>query len=691
MAKSFGPDVFGITNAPGVGEADGCAGSSPISLPRPSNSGSAMGTPRSVIGLQEGDSVWTPCARNGFRRSTIVSVAEDESFLVEWQDEPHAAEGRVSKVPRAEVRPYYDYGPTKTWADNTQMVHLDDANILDNIRRRYLQDDPYTYTANVLLAVNPYKRLHGMYSAEKMQAYRGRNLGALPPHPFAIADHAFRQMQREDRSQALVISGESGAGKTETAKVTMQYLAQVSRTDAARGGKIQEKIISSSPILESFGNASTVRNMNSSRFGKYNTMTFDRVGHLKCAGIQTYLLEASRVVCQQPGERNFHAFYQMLAGLEDASMERLELSRTKAYRLLHAEQVQPQAEGSPEQRAERSNFEELKVALGVFITEEGQAAFWELLAALVHLGEVDFVDTSGVADSPGEDSPAVQSAHDDPAPSKAQVEVGAESQTALGCAAALLGLSRQRLESALTWQERKVDGKPSLFSPRSKTQAFQTKQSIIKILYKRIFDHIVGRINEASRAGHAEAAPGGELGTRACNFGILDIYGFERLQTNSFEQLCINLANERLQQFFIEEVLSAEQRRYAVEGLNICKWDLPDNSPVVTGIQGVMKILNEHSLRLLKNLIHTKDDKDAKFCERVHQDFVKDGRGAGPIMALRLPPIRRVPDPALRRRRLLRHRRVDRQEQRLPRPGGRGAAVRGGQGLDSELVRPKQH
>merc|ERR1740121_3225356 len=158
-----------------------------------------------------------------------------------------------------------------------------------------------------------------------MADYQGKRLGALPPHPFAVADTAYRHLLREQRDQALVISGESGAGKTETAKITMRYLTSVSRTDAAHGGRIQDKIVNANPILESFGNASTVRNRNSSRFGKYNEMRFNRVGTLVGAGIKTYLLESSRVVSQQDGEENYHVFYEMLQGLDVDALDQLEL------------------------------------------------------------------------------------------------------------------------------------------------------------------------------------------------------------------------------------------------------------------------------------------------------------------------------------------------------------------------------
>mmetsp|Transcript_58779 Transcript_58779/g.148913 ORF Transcript_58779/g.148913 Transcript_58779/m.148913 type:complete len:1423 (+) Transcript_58779:92-4360(+) len=605
---------------------------------------SDMRTPRSNLGYGEGDQVWTPSETYGYRRCTIVSMNGSDSFLVECRDDENPAQGGQYSVRPAEVKPYYDYGPEKTWADNTEMVHLDDANILHNIRKRYYRDEIYTYTANVLLAINPYKSIPGLYTPEKIAEYRGRSPGMLPPHPYAIADTAYRQQLREKdkKNQALVISGESGAGKTETAKHTMQYLTQVSRTDAAHGGRIQERIINSNPILESFGNASTVRNSNSSRFGKYNEMYFDAVGSLMCAGIKTYLLESSRVVHQQPGERNFHVFYEMLAGLDPDDLDQLQLENCHPYKLLYADGSQPLEQDSPQMMREREKFSELRRAMATFVSQEEQMEFWEVIAALIHLGEVEFVDlTGGQGEQPlGSPTPRTPCASPGPGGSptdapdtdvQPKVEVHEDSQDALDQAAELLDISRLSLEQALKFKEMRIPGRPVILSPRSQAQAMQTLQSIIKILYKRLFDEIVRKINESS-AGRSDTAPS----ERFNSIGTLDIYGFERLQTNSFEQLCINLANERLQQFFIEEVLEAEQRVYAEEGLDIPRVKLPDNRPVVNSIESITVILDEHSLRARKGLVR-ENDADNKFCEHVHRDHIKDPRhNSGPVLPLKM-------------------------------------------------------
>lgn len=584
--------------------------------------------------------MWSPCSRRGFRRSTIVSVdAATDHYFVEYKDDDEPASSGQFHVARSDVRPLYDSG-VRDFEDNTSMTHLDDANILDNMRRRFEKDKIYTYTAGVLLAVNPYKQIESLYTAETMREYRGKSPSAMAPHPYAIADIAYRHLNRERRNQALVISGESGAGKTETAKITMKYLASVSRTDQAHaGGMIQDKIINANPILEAFGNASTVRNMNSSRFGKYNEMSFDRVGSLVGAGIRTFLLESSRVVSQQPGERNYHVFYHLLAGMDADAQDRLMLEPNGRYKLLHNNGASPFTLGSREFKEHGKQFQELQHALASFLDKENQTAVWNTLAALIHLGEVEFLDLAGPEDREDE-NPAEQA-------KQPKVAISQDTKERLEYAANLLAIPETSLEQVLTYREMRVKhqgGRISNFNcPRTVVQATATLQCIIKIFYKRLFDKIVEKINAGSRGGVFE--DGGSTGLSS--IGTLDIYGFERLQTNSFEQLCINLANERLQQFFVEEVLEAEQKTYAEESLNIKDLQLPDSGPVVRSIQKIMDILDDHSLKAIKSL--TTGCGDTNFCAQVHKNLVQDARSTamGPVTALRLKGTRSNNGPGL--------------------------------------------
>jgi len=611
----------------------------------PSCDMSALTPKAGDIGYEVGALVWSPCARTGFQRSRLVSVdAACDSFLIEAQEGGESPPGGQERVRRSDLRPLYDNGPDVTFDDNTAMVHLDDANILDNMRRRFVRDEIYTYTANVLLAVNPYKSLEHLYSNANKEAYYQKNIGALPPHPFAIADTAYRNLLRERKNQALVISGESGAGKTETAKITMRYLTSVSRTDAAHGGRIQEKIMNANPILESFGNASTVRNRNSSRFGKYNEMYFNPVGSLVSAGIKTYLLEASRVVTQQEGEQNYHVFYEMLAGLEEDMLDMMQLDPSTPYRLLY-NKSEPPAKSDPEDQRRAENFAALRQALVIVgLTEESCQEIWETVAALIHLGQVEFVSCQG-RDAESSSANITDEAAGD-VRGVGAVEVTRNGSEALDQAADLLGLDSHRLEQLLRSKERHVlhqGGQNRRMShiscPRSEAQAYQILQSIIKILYKRLFEHIVEQINISSGAGLAtsrqRAGEPGPTGESTINhIGTLDIYGFERLQTNSFEQLNINLANEHLQQFFVKEVLDAEQKMYAEERLNVPKVAIRDSEPVMSSIKGIMSILDEHSLRSLRGLCGDADNKDQRFCEAVHRSCIQGG--SGPILPIKL-------------------------------------------------------
>lgn len=621
------------------------------------HSAGSQGSPRDSH-FAPNDWVWSPDASCGYRRSRVVSVDDGRDSL--YVDDTRG--GAAHEVRKSELRPFYDVGETWTFQDNTEMVHLDDANILDNLRKRYAKDEIYTYTANVLLAVNPYKPLPHLYTKEAMDKYWGKNPGTLPPHPYAISDVAYRQMQRDKRNQALVISGESGAGKTETAKFTMKYLTTKSRTDVAQGSRIQEKIVMANPILESFGNATTVMNLNSSRFGKYNEMMFNPVGSLVGAGIKTFLLESSRVVGQQKGEKNYHVFYELLSGMDEDALSELCLERDRSYKLIHSNGPQP-AEESADARRLAKQFQELKEALSLFLDEEPQNNIWQVLGALIHLGEVDFVELEAEEEKdaflqPPEPSPshcaspsASSAAASDltsisrslPTTQSAHVEIHPDTEDSLEMACGLLGLGAKAVRKILKFKEMRVNRQGRISEircPRTLAQARQTLHCIIKILYKRLFDKIVASINHVSNAGAKYQE------NNYHNIGTLDIYGFERLESNSFEQLCINLANERLQQFFVEEVLEAEQRMYAEERLNVQMMELPDSAPVVSGIHSVLKLLDEHSLRAVKNLVREGGAKDSKFCEQVYRELI-DTKGQRAIMALKLKASRTDRGPSL--------------------------------------------
>mmetsp|Transcript_75830 Transcript_75830/g.119785 ORF Transcript_75830/g.119785 Transcript_75830/m.119785 type:complete len:973 (-) Transcript_75830:129-3047(-) len=483
-------------------------------------------------------------------------------------------------------------------ADNTALTELTADTILDNLRRRYDKDEIYTYTASVLLAVNPNRSISGLYGQEQCRRYRGKHLGALPPHPYAIADTMYRSLlhPRETSAvnQAVLISGESGAGKTETAKIIMEYLAHESGASCELAARIQERVLQAQPILESFGNAATVRNLNSSRFGKYNRMHFDRRGRLKSASITTYLLESSRVVAHGERERTYHVFYEMLAGLDAESLQAWGLSQSGQYALTHCSAEAPDMEGR-----DASNFHRLCDALAAVGLEiEERRACWRVLAGLIHLGDLAC------------DSNACEV--DDQVNCVSNVTVGSAS-----LAARLLGMDQEELVDALRYKQISVPGRDSFSKvPRTSAQSRQVLHGLIKALYKRLFDHIVQKINASS--GGATACVDDEAQR---DIAILDIYGFERLQQNSFEQLCINLANERLQQYFMENALVSEESLYAREGLPWTPLRLPDCEPVIQCVNQVFRKLDDFSSRIANGFDNASDE---KFCERVVEDAHKE-------------------------------------------------------------------
>lgn len=536
-------------------------------------------------------------------------VADDAGMTVEvriCESGAGCTAGDKLQVCKNELRPRFDGTAAASAADNAALVHMNDASILDNLKVRHSQDLIYTYTANVLLAVNPYKTIDGLYGEEQCRTYRGKHIGALPPHPYAIADGAYRLLVREMMDQALLISGESGAGKTETAKIVMSYLAYASGSTSELASKIQDRVLQAQPILESFGNAATLRNSNSSRFGKYNRIFFDSAGTLVDAGIQTFLLESSRVVVHGDRERTYHIFYEMLQGLSKDDMQEFHLVKESKYRLLHNEEALSGVE-----QKDKKNFEQLCRGLETLgLTEDSIHSYFQVLAGLIHLGDVPMHDV--------ETDLASRASGDDPDSDTRTVEVNEES---VHYASKLLGMDEDELCGMLKRRRIAIPGRNSMHeAPRNPMQFRQTLHSLIKAIYKRLFDQIVRQINSS----FSELRPAGADAPAAANhwkhIGILDIYGFERLQHNSFEQLCINLANERLQQYFIENVLVAEQHLYDREGLTWTGLSLPTADPVVGCISYVFKTLDDFSGRQAKGFGDAQQVSDDFFCEKVLKD-----------------------------------------------------------------------
>lgn len=434
-------------------------------------------------------------------------------------------------------------------------------------------DAIYTYSGSILIATNPHKRLKHLYGNRMMGQYRNVPLGELSPHTYAIAEAAYAAMMMDEQRQAILISGESGAGKTESAKMVMQYLAH--RADKlqqagglARSGNsdvaalmvngeaaapIEEQVLESNPLLEAFGNAKTARNDNSSRFGKFVEIDFDPAGRITGACISTYLLERSRVVSVRSPERSFHIFYQLCEGATAVQKTTLKLEKgAQSFRFLNQSDV-----FYLDDIDDGEQFSHTLDAMRIIgLTEEDTDVVLKIVAAVLHLGNITF-------ESSNRDEAVIETE---------------DAQQALNNAAELLGTTPDALKTALTTRAIETRGE-RIVKYLDPTAASESRDALAKGLYSKLFDWIVAAVNR-------KIGSFGGGGRTARSIGILDIYGFESFDSNSFEQLCINLANEKLQQAFNAHVFKGEQAEYAAEGIAWSYIDFVDNQDCLDLLEG---------------------------------------------------------------------------------------------------------
>ncbi|KAI6240417.1 Myosin head [Aphelenchoides fujianensis] len=512
----------------------------------------------------EDECVFVPHEAEGFARGRVVDVGA-EFLTVRLED---GGERRVAYAEALRAAP----DRQKDVDDNCNLMFLNEGTLLHNIRARYEQKKIYTYVGNILVSVNPYEPLPALYAAPNIREYRGRSLGVLPPHIFAVADKAFRDMRRTGASQSIVVSGESGAGKTECQKHVLRYLCE-NYADTDR--PIERLILETNPILEAFGNAKTTRNNNSSRFGKFVEVHFDAKGALVGAHVQHYLLEKSRVCVQQAGERNFHVFFQLLRGAPADLRARLSLGRPEDFNYLNRGSVQFFGEEAGAVRDENvddaADFARLQAALrDVGMSVEGVDAVFRLLAAVLHLGNVEFVEAEGTRGG-----------------------CAVRSDAPLKKAADLLGIAEEKLREGLTtrrMQTTRGGDDASVYHVQLKPDvATAARDSLAKNLYSRLFDEIVATINRSIPSARSSTT----------FIGVLDIAGFEFFKSNSFEQFCVNYSNEKLQKFFNDRVLKGEQELYAQEGLNVPRIEFVDNNECIELFEkkasGLLDALDEES------------------------------------------------------------------------------------------------
>ncbi|KAH8813206.1 P-loop containing nucleoside triphosphate hydrolase protein [Xylogone sp. PMI_703] len=410
-------------------------------------------------------------------------------------------------------------------SDLTLISKVTNEAINENLKKRFEAGEIYTYIGHVLVSVNPFRDL-GIYTDTVLDSYRGKNRLEMPPHVFAVAESAYYNMNAYKDDQTVIISGESGAGKTEAAKRIMQYIANVSGGSNSSIQKVKDMVLATNPLLESFGNAKTLRNNNSSRFGKYLQLQFNAQGEPIGADITNYLLESSRVVGQVVNERNFHIFYQFTKGASDEYRSSFGIQQPDTY-LYTSKSKCLSVDGIDDLSDFKDTMEAMKI-IGLSKGEQDQ--IFRMLAAILWTGNLQFVeDKDGYA--------------------------AFSDQSVVDFVAYLLEVDPAEVVKAITIRILTPRSGEVIESPANPAQAFATRDGLAKAIYFNLFDWIVERVNVSLKA----------VGTPANSIGILDIYGFEIFEKNSFEQLCINYVNEKLQQIFIQLTLKTEQEEYARE------------------------------------------------------------------------------------------------------------------------------
>ncbi|XP_030598525.1 unconventional myosin-Vb isoform X2 [Archocentrus centrarchus] len=440
--------------------------------------------------------------------------------------------------------------------DLTALSYLHEPAVLHNLRVRFLESNAiYTYCGIVLVAINPYEQLQ-IYGEEVINAYSGQNMGDMDPHIFAVAEEAYKQMARDERNQSIIVSGESGAGKTVSAKYAMRFFATVG--GSANDTNVEEKVLASSPIMEAIGNAKTTRNDNSSRFGKYIQIGFSRHYNIIGANMRTYLLEKSRVVFQAEDERNYHIFYQLCASASLPEFKDLALTSAEDFTYTSlGENIFIEGVNDAE------DFKKTREAFTLLgIKDSSQNSIFKVIASILHLGNVEICSER--------DGESCRISRDD---------------VHLQHFCRLLGLELQQMEHWLCHRKLATTSETYVKNMSSK-QATNARDALAKHIYARMFDWIVENINQALQTSIKQHS----------FIGVLDIYGFETFEVNSFEQFCINYANEKLQQQFNSHVFKLEQEEYMKEQIPWTLIDFYDNQPCIDLIEarlGILDLLDE--------------------------------------------------------------------------------------------------
>ncbi|OWZ02000.1 Myosin, partial [Phytophthora megakarya] len=579
-----------------------------------------------------------------WKRGRILCRVENDAskVLVQLEDSEETVEALESR----DVRMANALADGQTLADVENLdalTHLHEPAFVDYLAQRYGVDQVYCRSGAVLIAVNPFKDITGLYDLHKFHEEMPQ-WTALPPHVFSIAEGAYRSLRRRlnepgelRKNQTILVSGESGAGKTETTKFIMNYLAESSRetvvssrkktisgselmsanpilettkfimnylAESSRETMVSSRkktisgseLMSANPILECFGNARTLRNDNSSRFGKFVRMFFD--GHeletsLRMVGtsVETYLLEKVRVVHQNDGERNFHVFYELLAGADDEMKQQLHLENLSAqeFQYVNGGECFQRNDGVRDDKQFQLVLQSMKV-LG--FTDVEQGAIWKILSALLHLGNVMFVASS---EDEGEEDSGTASA---PCRLASTSPSSLSVQEHLDIVSKLFAVDQDEFVSALTTRKISVGGE-TFHSNLSLAQCGDARDAMARSLYAFLFQFLVSKVNSASPQVQQSTNPGNKAGTTDTTpcIAVLDIFGFEEFDINQFEQFCINYANEKLQYQFIQDILLTEQQAHIEEGIKWNAVDYDDNSLCLEMVEqrpsGIFSLLDE--------------------------------------------------------------------------------------------------
>ncbi|RCV27045.1 hypothetical protein SETIT_5G294200v2 [Setaria italica] len=507
----------------------------------------------SMLNIVIGSHVWV--------EDKDLAWVDGEVFRIDGQNaHVRTTKGKTVIANISDIHPKDTEAPPGGVDDMTRLSYLHEPGVLDNLAVRYAKNIIYTYTGNILIAINPFQRLPNLVDSRTMEKYKGANLGDLDPHVFAIADVSYRQMINEGKSNSILVSGESGAGKTETTKLLMRYLAFLGGRSGTGERTVEQQVLESNPVLEAFGNAKTVRNNNSSRFGKFVEIQFDKSGKISGAAIRTYLLERSRVCQINSPERNYHCFYFLCAAPSE-DLKKYKLGDPSSFHYLNQSAcIKVDGINDAEEYLATRN-----AMYTVGITEQEQEAIFRVVAAVLHLGNINFakgreVDSSVIKDD--------------------------KSRFHLNTAGELLMCDCGKLENALI--NREINTPEGVITTTvGPNSATISRDGLAKQIYSRLFDWLVNRIN----ASIGQDPDSNKL------IGVLDIYGFESFKTNSFEQLCINFTNEKLQQHFNQNVFKMEQEEYTREQINWSYIEFVDNQDVLDLIEkkpgGIIALLDE--------------------------------------------------------------------------------------------------